>query len=236
MITLLMMVHLTMGDKAHASSEYERSPLDLARDKTSKPNEILEFLNLKQGDHVLDFLGGDGYYSVQLKKIVGSEGKVVLHNNKAYLPFVEKSLKERIAKGEFDKITSLVSEADDLKFGYEKFDSAIIVLTYHDFFHKDEGWDFPPDKVIPQLLKSLKKGGKLLIIDHQAIKGAGKSVTKSLHRIEGSFVKQDIVSRGFKFVEESSLLKNDKDPLDISVFTPQVRRKTDRFVYLFEKK
>jgi predicted methyltransferase len=126
-----------------------------------------------------------------------------------------------------------VSEADDLKFGQEQFDYAILVVTYHDFFHKDEGWDFPPAKVIPQLFKSMKKGGKLLVIDHQAAKGAGKSVTKSLHRVEGSFVKQDIINRGFIFVKESSLLENDKDPLDISVFTPEVRRQTDRFVYLF---
>jgi predicted methyltransferase len=89
-ITLLAMVHLTMSNTVQASNEYERSPIDIARDKTSKPTEVLEFLGLKKGDHVLDFLGGDGYYSVQLSNKVGTEGKVVLHNNKAYLPFVEK--------------------------------------------------------------------------------------------------------------------------------------------------
>jgi predicted methyltransferase len=235
-ITVLMIVHLTMNDIARAGNEHERSPSDVARDKTSKPNDVLEFLGVKKGDHVLDFLGGNGYYSVLLGKKVGSKGKVVLHNNKAYIPFVEKSLNESIAKGELDKVTRMVSEVEDLKFGEEKFDSAILVLAYHDFFHKDKGWDFSPDKAMPQLLKSLKKGGKLLIIDHQARKGAGKLVTKSLHRIEGSFVKQDIINRGFKFIKESSLLKNDLDPHDISVFLPLVRRKTDRFVYLFEKK
>lgn len=235
-VTLLAMVHLTISNIVHANIEQERSPLDLARDKTSKPSEVLEFLGLKKGDHVLDFLGGDGYYSVLLSNKVGPEGSVVLHNNKAYLAYVEKSINERIAKGELDHITRLVSEVDDLEFGQEQFDSAILVATYHDFFYKDEGWDFPAETAIPQLLQSLKKGGTLLVIDHQAAKGAGKSVTKSLHRIEGSFAKQDIISHGFTFVKESSLLANDKDPLDISVFTPKIRRKTDRFVYLFEKK
>lgn len=234
--TLLMLVQLTMSNIVQANNGNERSAADIARDKTSKPDEILEFLDLKKGDHVLDFLGGDGYYSVHLANKVGNKGKVVLHNNKAYMPYVEKTLTERIAKGELNHVTRLVSEADDLKFGQEKFDSAILVVTYHDFFHKDEGWDFPPDTVIPQLLESLKKGGKLLIIDHQASKEAGKSVTKSLHRIEGDFVKQDLIDRGFIFIKESSILKNAKDPLDISVFAPDVRRKTERFVYLFEKK
>ena len=108
-------------------------------------------------------------------------------------------------------------------------------MGYHDFFHKDKGWDFPSDKVIPQLLNSLKSGGKFLIIDHSAAKGVGASVTKSLHRIEADFVKKDMLKRGFKLVKESNLLSNAKDPLDIIVFKPEIRRKTDRFVLLFEK-
>ncbi len=239
-ISFSIIIHLSLSNTVvaenNANVTSKRSESDIARDKSSKPHEIMAFLGVKKGDHVLDFLGGAGYYSQLLASEVGPTGKVVLHTNQAYMKFIGKELEQRIASGGLDQVTRLLSEADDLKFGKEQFDSAILVLGYHDFFFLDEGWDFPSDKVIPQLHKALKKGGKLLIIDHSAAIGAGISVTKSLHRIEASFVKNDMLKRGFKFVKESKLLSNDKDPLDIIVFDPKIRRHSDRFVYLFEKK
>jgi len=46
---------------------------------------------------------------------------------------------------------------------------------------------------------------------------------------------QDIQKRGFKFVKETDLLRNPADLQEIIVFDPKIRRKTDRFAYLFEK-
>lgn len=236
-ICLSLFICLT-SDNAIAGKDnkpLKRSESDLSRDKTSKPNEIMTFLGVSKGDHVLDFLGGSGYYSQLLAEKVGVNGKVVLHTTKAYMKYIGKELEQRAASGGLKGVTRLLSEADDLQFGHKQFDLAILVLGYHDFFFLDDGWDFPSDKVMPQLLASLKKDGKLLIIDHSSASGAGKSVAKSLHRIEGEFVKKDLSNRGFKFVKESLLLKNAEDPLNITAFDPKIRRKTDRFVYLFEK-
>jgi len=238
-ISFSLIIHFAMSDFASAekslSKSVQRSESDLKRDLSSKPYQMMDFLGVKKGDTVLDFLGGSGYYSQLLSERVGEAGKVVLHTNQAYIKFVGKQLEERAASGGLDKVTRLLSEADDLKFGENQFDSAILVLGYHDFFFKDEGWDFPADKVIPQLHKSLKKGGKLLIIDHSAKKDSGVSEAKSLHRIEDLYVKKDILKRGFKFVKEADLLRNSADPRELSAFDPKIRRKTDRFVYLFEK-
>jgi len=238
-ILFSLVVHFAMSDfvsaENSASKTVQRSEADLKRDQSSKPQQILNFLGVKKGDAVLDFLGGGGYYSQLLAERVGAKGKVVLHTNQAYMKYVGKKLETRTASGGLNKVTRLLSEAKDLKFGEEQFDSAILVLGYHDFFFKDEGWDFPSDTVIPQLHKSLKKGGKLLIIDHSAKKDSGISVAKSLHRIEDSYVMKDILNRGFKFVKQTDLLRNSEDSREVIVFDPKIRRKTDRFVYLFEK-
>ena len=236
LLSMSLLLSLGLTGLTYAGDNNEnRSESDIKRDISSKPDKILDFLGVKKGDAVLDFLGGAGYYSQLLSTKVGPAGKVVLQNNQAYINFVGKDLNARAAIGGLDSVTRLVSEIDDLKLGVEQFDSAILVLGYHDFFHKDTGWDFPSDKAIPQLLKSLKKGGKFLVIDHSAAKGQGASVTKSLHRIEADFVKKDLLKRGFRLVKESKLLSNPKDSLDIMVFKPEIRRKTDRFVMLFEK-
>ena len=192
-------------------------------------------MGVKRGDTVLDFLGGDGYYSEILAREVGSKGSVVLHTNKAYLSFVGDNLELRKKRGGLDGVTALVSEVDDLKLGENKYDIAILVLGYHDFFFTENTWSFPSDVAFPQLRKSLKPGGRLLVIDHSARKNAGISVVKSLHRIDPDFVKKDIEGRGFKFLKQSDVLRNTKDDRNVSVFDPSIRRQTDRFVFVFEK-
>lgn len=213
----------------------ERNKADLERDKSSKPKQVLEFAGVKRGDKILDFLGGGGYYSQIIKDLVGKEGEVVLHTNQAYLSFVGEALKKRTEQGGLNGVEQLVSEAEDLKFGKQQFDLVLLVLGYHDFFFTQDGWDFPSDKVMPQILSALKPGGKLLIIDHASLPERGVQDAKSLHRIDERFVKKDLESRGFKFVKESDILRNPNDKRDTSVFTKENRRKTDRFLQLYIK-
>ncbi|MBV1910238.1 MAG: class I SAM-dependent methyltransferase [Kangiellaceae bacterium] len=229
-LSLFIGIGLSGDTRAH-----QRSESDLNRDKSSKPQQILSFAGIKKGDQVLDFLGGGGYYSQLLKERVGANGKVLHHTNKAYLGFVGKALTERTNSGGMKGVTQLISEAAELKLGVGQFDSAILILGYHDFFYTEGDWSFPADQVMPQLVKSLKKGGTLLVIDHASAPGDGISATKTVHRIDEEFVKKDLRSRGFKFVKESDILRNPKDSYDKSVFAKELRRKTDRFVFLFEK-
>ena len=120
---------------------------------------------------------------------------------KAYLKYAEKSLEVRLADDRLKNVTYLLSEADNLKLNENTFDSAFLVLGFHDMFFKEDGWDFTADVVMPQVLKSLKKGGKLLIIDHDAEENSGIRDVKSLHRIDSAFVKNDLEKRGFKLVK-----------------------------------
>jgi predicted methyltransferase len=57
-----------------------------------------------------------------------------------------------------------------------------------------------------------------------------------MHRIEYAFVIADLEKRGFKLASKSDLLMNADDDHTKSVFDKTIRRKTDRFVLLFEKK
>ena len=212
-----------------------RSEQDTNRDATSMPAEMINFVEVKPGDSVLDLLGGGGYYAELLSRVVGDKGEVVLQIPKAYLRYVGKELDQRLADDRLKNVTYLLSESTDLKLGTEKFDSAFIVLGYHDMFFVDKDWDFKADVVMPQVLKSLKPGGKLLVIDHEAAKDHGMKDTKSLHRVESAFVKADLENNGFRFISKSDKLYNSSDDHSIIVFDAKMSRKTDRFVMLFEK-
>ncbi|PIP79050.1 MAG: hypothetical protein COW84_10350 [Gammaproteobacteria bacterium CG22_combo_CG10-13_8_21_14_all_40_8] len=212
-----------------------RSEADMKRDLTSKPAEIIHFAGVKEGDKVLDLLGGGGYYSEILSRVVGNKGQVVLQIPKAYLPYVDKELEQRLAYNRLPNVKKLLSEAPELNLGTNQFDSIFLVMGYHDMFFEDKGWDFGEKMVMPQVIKSLKSGGKLIIIDHAAQKDHGITDTKTLHRIEKSFVESSLEKQGFNLIKESTILKNTTDDHSLIVFDPKVKSKTDRFVLLFQK-
>jgi len=212
-----------------------RSDSDIKQDEGRKPAEIIHFVGVKKGDKVLDLLAGGGYYSELLSRAVGDTGKVTLQIPKAYLKYAGKALDERLADERLKNVTYLLSEADNLKLNENSYDSAFIVLGFHDMFFKDDGWNFTADQVMPQVLRSLKKGGRLLVIDHNAQENSGIRDVKTLHRIDSAFVKADLEKRGFKLINTSPLLENSTDDRSKLVFSAELRRKTDRFVMLFEK-
>lgn len=212
-----------------------RTKADMQQDEGRKPVEIIKFSGVKQGDKVLDLLAGGGYYSELLSRAVGEKGHVTLQIPKAYLKYAKQTLDVRLANDRLKNVDYLLSEAKDLKLSKNTYDSAFLVLGFHDMFFQEDGWNFTADEVMPQVLKSLKKGGKLLIIDHNAAKDSGIRDVKTLHRIDSAFVKADLEKRGFKLVKTSKLLENNADDHSKLVFAPELRRKTDRFVMLFEK-
>jgi len=212
-----------------------RSESDIKQDEGRKPAQIINFSGVKKGDKVLDLLAGGGYYTELLARVVGDKGEVTLQIPKAYLKYAKKALDVRLANDRLKNVSYLLSEADDLKLADNHYDSAFLVLGFHDMFFQEDGWNFTADVVMPQVLKSLKKGGKLLVIDHDAADKSGIRDVKTLHRIDSAFVKTDLEKRGFKLIKTSKLLENPKDDHSKLVFVPELRRNTDRFVMLFEK-
>jgi predicted methyltransferase len=213
----------------------ERASQDLTRDKLSKGPEIVNWVGLEKGMIVADVLGGGGYYSELASKKIGATGKVYLHNNKAYMPYVEKELVARLANDRLPNVIRHDKETDNLMLGKNKFDAIFFVLGYHDMYHTAKDWSIDKDDFLSQLGTSLRKGGKLLVIDHSAVENSNTEHAQKLHRIDAQYVKQELIGKGFKFVKSSDLLANKKDDRMGSPFAPEIRRKTDRFIMLFEK-
>jgi predicted methyltransferase len=212
-----------------------RPAADATRDALDHPAEVVALTGVKPGMRVADVFGGSGYWSELFAQEVGAQGQVLLHNNKAYLGFgeVSKGLESRLAGARLANVVRHDREAAALDLAPASLDGALIMLTVHDFWLEEEGWDVTADKVLPQLRVALKPGAFLLIVDHHGNAGTGNAQVKSLHRIEESFARKAIEGYGFQFERASEVLRNAEDHHTLIVFDPKVRGRTDRFVHLY---
>jgi len=233
---LLLAPYAAAGTVAQAIASPERPAADRERDARSRPEVILQLLQVKQGDVVADIFAGSGYYSELIGRVVSPGGKVYLQNNEPYLEYVADALAARFDGRSVPGVERLDSAPDDLGLGRNTLDAALIIMSYHDLYYSEEGW--PPidrEDFMGQIVAALKPGGRFLIVDHAAQTGAGIDATHEVHRIEEVVAKRDIEAAGLRYVGGSDALRNPGDDHSLHVFDPAIRGKTDRFVLLFEK-
>lgn len=215
-----------------ALADPARTPQEKARDDQRKAAEVVEFAQVKPGDKVADLFPGSGYFTHIFAKVVGPAGVVyaAVGNGKENTP--------PAANPAFPNIQ--VNTQAWGEFGPpEKLDVVFNSQFYHDLFNPE--FDPPtggPEalaKVNKAIFNALKPGGVYVVIDHAGAPGAGYSQMNTLHRIEESVVKDEVVKAGFVLEAESDVLRNPADPHTAIVFDPSIRGKTDQFMLRFRK-
>ena len=215
-----------------------RSSADRERDARDKPAEVLALARFKRGDTVADILAGGGYYSEILSGIVGPGGKVLLVNNPGYDNFGKKGLAERLADNRLPNVTHVAGPSDALGLADASLDGAVIVMSYHDLYWVDEkeGWPkVDAGQFLDQVVRAMKPGAVLLVVDHSAKQGTGSSDAQTMHRIDEQFAIADFRKHGLEWEAAIPVLRNQDEDRTKNVFDPAIRGKTDRFVHLYRK-
>lgn len=226
------------GPASQAVATPARPADDLARDPLRKPADVLCFFGIAEGAQVLDLFSGSGYYTEIVSHLVGPRGGVVAHNNAAYLGFQKDQIAERYKDDRLGNVSQLHAEANDLKLAGATFDFALMILAYHDIYYVSEDGSWPPidgPQLLAEILKGLKPGGILGIVDHTAEPGSPSSSGTSLHRIDPALLRREIESAGFIFDGQSSALRHAEDDRTKPMYDPAVRGNTDRIIYRFRK-
>lgn len=225
---------------AESLASKDRIEADRSRDPMRRPDQVLEFFEIRPGMTVLDLFSGSGYYTEIVSRVVGDDGKVVAQNNQAYLDFEKARIEVRYANGRLTNVERITAEADDLKLPDNTFDAALAMLTWHDFYYQDEenGWSAIDESLLVRnLCKALKQGAILGITDHVAAAGSNPEVTgKDLHRVDPQRIRNDFENSCFEFVGEINILRNPQDALDQPMYAEGVRGRTDRIVYKYRRK
>jgi predicted methyltransferase len=232
------------GDTASSSNaatmavaDSSRPDSDTTRDADRKPAQTLEFVGIKPGDKVADYVADQGYFTRLFANVVGSNGHVYAVEPTAFFRF-EHFVKEvaelqGYAVSHPNITVTTAAALEGLKFP-EKLDLFWISRNYHDLHDEFMG---PVDTAAfnKAVYSALKPGGVYVILDHSAAPGAPADVTQTLHRIESSTVRREVEAAGFKFDSESSILANPADPRTAKVFDQTIRGRTDQFILKFRK-
>jgi len=183
---------------------------------------------------VIDLMSGVGWYADVLARAVGPEGRVIAQNNSISNDRYGGALAEHMTESGLANVDLLVADLDALSIedvGGGNLDAAFMVQFYHDTVWM--GVD--RSEMLRRILAALRPGGRFIVIDHHAKKGAGLEAVETLHRIEEGNVIAEIEAAGFHLVHRSSMLSNRLDDREKIVLDPRVRGGTDRFLLRFEK-
>lgn len=125
-----------------------------------KTEDMLDYLNVQEGEAIADIGCGSGFFSYRFARRVGEEGRVyATETNEDALEY----LKKLIAKTQLN-ITPLVGRLNDACLPENSVDTIFMCSMYHAVYIAN--LEFVKDEFIESLKKALRPGGRLVIVDN----------------------------------------------------------------------
>ena len=218
-----------------ALADPERA-MHVVADGRRRAAEVIAFSGLEPGDHVLDLIPGDGYWTRIFSRIVGPEGRVhaVWPRNYAVTATGNVAQLRQLAATPHYANVRVAVQPSPILTAPEPLDMVWTAQNYHDYPDEFMG-RIDPAQLNRAVFALLKPGGTFFIIDHEAAAGSGMRDTERLHRIDPATVRQQVEAAGFEYVGRSEVLNNPADDQSRPVFHPSIRGRTDQFVMRFRK-
>jgi predicted methyltransferase len=167
-----------------------------ARDATSKPVEVLEWIGLERGAVVADLQAGRGYHSWIFSQWVGPEGVVFSQSS-----FRPDTLKARIELGDLKAAGNVIYREQISEIPDDTLDLAFTDRNYHDI----DAERIP--EILAMIKQKLKAGGLFVVIDARAAEGRDIEA----HRIADDVIVSEVTAAGFELIDSSEMLANPED-------------------------
>ena len=210
----------------------DRRATDRTNDVRRKPAQMLAFIGVRPGMTALDLSAGGGYTSELLARAAGPGGRVYAQvaPRAGGAPPSFATLSERAKNLTGANIVPVLLPYDEpvaAEVPAQALDLVTMMFNYHDLGHM--GVDRAG--MNRAVFGALKPGGVYVIADHAGRPGTGISESDTLHRVEADFVRREIETAGFRFVDQADFLRNPADPRDRE--TPADGQPKDEFVLKF---
>lgn len=125
------------------------------REQQERTDLLIQNLELKPTDHVVDLGAGSGYFSFRIAPLL-TEGKVLSVD---ISPQMLAIIRAKMTSNKAENVETVLSSITDLKVEPASVDCVLIVDAYHEFSH--------PAEMGKSIFESLKPGGKLVLIEYR---------------------------------------------------------------------
>jgi len=169
--------------------------VEAERDAWQRPSDVLRALDLKDGKIVVDLGSGAGYFTLKISPAVGSRGQVLAVDlRKTSLAF----LWIRAVMRTPHNIHVVATEEANPHLPSGTVDAVLIANAYHEFRN--------PRAMIEHVFRSLRPGGRLVIVDRGPRSGdfeASSNSTQS-HEIRMEAAEEVLRSGGFEIFQREN--------------------------------
>lgn len=218
----------------------DRSDYDRGLDTARMPAKALAFMELEEGDRVLDMLAGGGYYTEPIARLVGPDGFVIAQNPPSFATRepIRQAMTFRRYGERLPNAAAMNVDFMRMPLAPASLDAVLFHLVYHDLYFENEQLGLPrtdPQQVLSAIHRALKPGGTVTVIDHVGASDDPRAEVEALHRIDPEIVLRDFQRAGFQLLERETFHENPEDNPSLNVFDEKVRGHTDRVAMRFGK-
>lgn len=160
-----------------------------SREQEERCSLMLTNLGAKRGMTICDMGCGNGFYSIQMAKMIGEKGKVLAVDIQ---PEMLKFLKDRSEKEGLSNIEPILGTLIDPKLPEGKVDLILCVDVYHEFSH--------PEHMLKAMRDSLAPKGQLVLVEFRAEDPLVP--IKPEHKMTKKQILKELPPLGFKLVKE----------------------------------
>jgi len=162
-----------------------------SREIAAHRDELAALLALKPGEAVADIGAGTGLFEEAFANAVGPNGKVyAVDLSPAFLDH----LRQRVKDGGWTQVEVVACDDRSTNLKPTSVDAAFICDTYHHFEH--------PAESMASLLKALRPGGRLLVVDFERVPGQSRDWVLEHVRCGKKRVRTEIEAAGFRWLRD----------------------------------
>ena len=167
---------------------------DPKRDMWQKPQEVINALDIQEGQVVADIGAGSGYFTLRLANAVGAMGTVfAIDVEQGMIDF----LRQRLALLKIQNVRTILVPPHDPLLINGSLDVAFVCDTYHHIEDRDI--------YLRKLRKALKPSGRIIIVDFYHDRDIPVGPPPSM-RLSKSVVQQELAAAGLSVVQEARFL------------------------------
>jgi ubiquinone/menaquinone biosynthesis C-methylase UbiE len=159
------------------------------REREERCSLMLANLGIKPGQVVCDMGCGNGFYALQIAKMMGNRGTVI---GVDVQPEMLSLMRDRMEEEGIENIIPILGSYHSPRLPPEMIDLVLMVDVYHEFSH--------PELMLAGIRRSLKPDGQIVLVEYRA---EDRSVPiRPVHKMSKKQINREMTANGFKLVSE----------------------------------